>query len=227
MKTLLAFDTSGAVLTVLLEHQGRLFCRSAAYGLRHSEHLLPEIESLLQQAGCAKDELELIAVTKGPGSFTGLRIGMSAAKGLSYALGIPMVSVPTLEVYQLPFSWFAGTVMPVIDARKQRYYTAAYRHGRQCSEVMDCSAQKIADFAFSHAPVLFTGPDAAAFQLELEKRMIMPPVQSAFHIYSTSVPAEGFIETAGRWYAANGPDHSTSGPLYIRKSEAEQKAAAE
>ncbi len=227
MKTILAFDTSGTSLTIALDHCDVLYCHTAAYGLRHSEYLLPGIERILEQAGCKITDIDLIAVTKGPGSFTGLRISMATAKGLAFGLNIPVISVPTLEVYQHQFSWFDGTVMPVIDARKQRYYTAAYRQGKLDSEYLDLKSEDIIEIAAQRLPVLVAGPDAAVFQRELEERSIALPENIYFQLHDTSPPPKSIIESARRYYALHGADHSTAGPLYIRKSEAEARSAAE
>lgn len=221
MKTILAFDTSGRTLTAALEHRGMLLCHTAEYGLRHSEHLIPAVRRILEQAECTLSEVDLIAVSCGPGSFTGLRISMSTAKGLAFGLDIPVVSVPTLDVYQQQFSWFDGTVMPVIDARKNRYYTAAYRGGKRESDFLDLKAQDIIETASPSLPVLFAGPDAQALRDELSRNGISYPQGIYFQVHDTSPPARSLIEAAGRCYALHGPDHITAGPLYIRKSEAE------
>ncbi len=226
MKTILAFDTSSSNLTVALEYKQQLFCHTAQYGLHHSEHLLPSIERVLDQAGCTLQEIELIGVSRGPGSFTGLRISMATAKGLSFGLGIPVVSIPTLEIYQHQFSWFERTVMPIIDARKQRWYTGIFQEGTLVGDVLDIPAEQLILQASEHRPVLITGPDAAAFQRECIAKSL--PIEEGiyFHVEETHPTGRSLIASAVRSYARFGADHATAGPLYTRKSEAEELLSA-
>lgn len=93
----------------------------------HARTLLPLIDETLRDAALALSDLELLAVSIGPGSFTGLRIGLSVAKGLALATGLPVVGVPTLEAYARAAGARAGLVCPVLDARKGEVYGAAFR----------------------------------------------------------------------------------------------------
>ncbi len=98
---------------------------------RHSVKLLPAIETLLGDCGVAPKDLDLIAVTKGPGSFTGLRIGVVTAKTMAYALRIPLVGVNTLDAIAASFDDAGGIVCPLIDARNTRAYGGFYRRGER------------------------------------------------------------------------------------------------
>jgi tRNA threonylcarbamoyladenosine biosynthesis protein TsaB len=93
----------------------------------HARTLLPLIDATLQAAGLPLSEIELLAVSIGPGSFTGLRIGLSVVKGLALATGIPVVGVPTLEAYARAAGPRLGLVCPVLDARKGEVYGASFR----------------------------------------------------------------------------------------------------
>jgi len=93
----------------------------------HARTLLPLIEETLHGAGLGLSDLELLAVSIGPGSFTGLRIGLSVVKGLALATGLPVVGVPTLEAYAHAAGARAGVICPVLDARKGEVYAAAFR----------------------------------------------------------------------------------------------------
>ncbi|MBP3737224.1 MAG: tRNA (adenosine(37)-N6)-threonylcarbamoyltransferase complex dimerization subunit type 1 TsaB, partial [Lachnospiraceae bacterium] len=132
---ILAIDTSGQVAGCALLEDGRLLSEynslSSASALRktHSQTLMPMLESLRDQTELDLHTLDAIAVTAGPGSFTGLRIGAATAKGLGLALEKPVIAVPTLEA--LAFGvWTAGgdsaLICPVMDARRRQVYTAAY-----------------------------------------------------------------------------------------------------
>ncbi|MDD5439103.1 MAG: tRNA (adenosine(37)-N6)-threonylcarbamoyltransferase complex dimerization subunit type 1 TsaB [Candidatus Omnitrophica bacterium] len=96
-------------------------------GLSHMERLIPTIATVLEEARVPFKKLDGIAVGIGPGSFTGLRIGVATAKGLSLASGIPVVGVPTLDSIAYNYVTREGYAMPVLDARKDRVYAALYR----------------------------------------------------------------------------------------------------
>ena len=126
----LALDTSTARGSLALVEEGR--DPVEAYltpGTTHSKTLLPEIDRLLSGRGLTPAGLDLIAVGLGPGSFTGLRIGLAAAKGLAWAAGKPLIGVPTLDALAQGYSGEAVQVCPLLDARKGQFYTALYKPG--------------------------------------------------------------------------------------------------
>jgi tRNA threonylcarbamoyladenosine biosynthesis protein TsaB len=92
----------------------------------HAVSLLPLIEEVLSAGACRLRDLDIVAVSIGPGSFTGLRIGLSVAKGLALAAGLPLVGVPTLEAYAQSLGVRPGMLCPVLDARKGEVYSATF-----------------------------------------------------------------------------------------------------
>lgn len=100
----------------------------------YSEKLMIAIEQLLALSGLTIDDMDGIAVSIGPGSFTGLRIGLSAAKGLSYASGKPLIAIPTIDALALNMPFSNRLVCPILDARKGEVYTALYRPNGQFSQ---------------------------------------------------------------------------------------------
>jgi len=92
----------------------------------HAEKLHVFIEEVLEAAGVLFQNLDAVAVSKGPGSYTGLRIGVSSAKGLSYALGIPLIAVDTLQVLAAKLKIKEGVIAPMIDARRMEVFTQVY-----------------------------------------------------------------------------------------------------
>jgi tRNA threonylcarbamoyladenosine biosynthesis protein TsaB len=98
----------------------------AGEGYAHAEKLHVFIEEALAEAGIALTDLNAVAVSKGPGSYTGLRIGVSAAKGLCYALGIPLIALDTTVVLARAISIKEGVILPMIDARRMEVYSAVY-----------------------------------------------------------------------------------------------------
>lgn len=128
----LGIEASGRSAGAALLRDGRLLSEySLNVGLTHSETLLPLIEALLKASGVSLSDLDLIAVSAGPGSFTGLRIGASTAKGLALPGGIPLLPVSTLEGLMQNVSEFPGYVHPILDARRSQVYTASYLHGEK------------------------------------------------------------------------------------------------
>jgi tRNA threonylcarbamoyladenosine biosynthesis protein TsaB len=126
---ILALDTSDQVLSVALDTENGVFCAEIDAGTRHSELLMECIDGLFKTAGLAPRELDLVACMKGPGSFTGLRIGYATAKGLCMALGIRLAAVPTLDCLAYALSIWPGIVIPAIDAKKGCFFSSFYRGG--------------------------------------------------------------------------------------------------
>jgi len=92
----------------------------------HAEKLHLFIEDVLAESKVSKNKLDAIAVSKGPGSYTGLRIGVSAAKGLCFALEIPLISIPTLEALACQVKNTDGIIVPMLDARRLEVYSAVF-----------------------------------------------------------------------------------------------------
>ncbi len=188
----------------------------------HSERLLPALDRLLQDAGVTLETLQGLAVSIGPGSFTGLRIGLSTAKGLAYATGLPLVGVPTLEVLAWSVPYVAVPVCPVLDARKQEVYAALYRyeHGA-LSEVMEAAALPPETLcAKIRRPTLFLGDGLVAhgdlFRRLLGEKLLTPP---AAH----RGPRPASVAELGRQRLLRGERDAAERlvPLYLRPSEAE------
>jgi len=120
-------DTSGQVCSAALLRDGAVVAQRADEGKRHSVALMPLCDEVFREAGVRPRDIGCYAVSCGPGSFTGLRIGIGAVKGLAFPFDTPCVPVPTLEVLALSACPTDRLILPVIDARRQRVYTAAFR----------------------------------------------------------------------------------------------------
>jgi tRNA threonylcarbamoyladenosine biosynthesis protein TsaB len=125
----LASDTSGKSLSVALCRDGRLLGETCLHlGYNHSITHMPQVMALLASCECRMADVDLFACTVGPGSFTGIRIGISAVKGMAYAANRPALGVSTLAVLAAPFASLPDVVIcPLLDARNGRVYAAAYR----------------------------------------------------------------------------------------------------
>ncbi|MBP1775468.1 MAG: Peptidase glycoprotease [candidate division NC10 bacterium] len=194
----------------------------------HSERLLPAVDRALDEAGMTLEGLGGIAVSIGPGSFTGLRIGLSTAKGLAYATGLPLVGVPTLEAMAWTLPAARWQVCPVLDARKQEVYAALFRHEPEgLRRMMDDTAMAPEDLCrLIRNPTLFLGDGvdayAALFRERLGERMLLPPLASR-----GARPAS--VAELGRRRLLrgerDGPDSLV--PRYLRPSEAELRRRRE
>ena len=125
---ILALETSAKSVSAAVTENGTML--AAAYqnrGLTHSVTLMPLIDGMLHAAGLTLDDMGLIAVTNGPGSFTGLRIGVSAAKGLAWAKDLPCCGVSTLAAMARTAADFRGLIIGAMDARRQQIYHALFR----------------------------------------------------------------------------------------------------
>lgn len=186
-------------------------------GGQHSEHLVPEMQAITSSFGLKLSDLDLLVCTSGPGSFTGLRITMAALKGISLAGGIPLVSVPTMDALADTVGFFPGAVVPVIDARKHRYYSAVYAGGKRQSPDLDCDGKEIAQLLEGTEMALLTGPDAAAFAPSLEGYTGKLIVDD--HRWRDIGPS--LVKLGVARFKEKGADDIGTGPVYVRKSDAE------
>lgn len=122
----LAFETSTEACSVALHAGGRTLERFEVAPRRHAELALPWAEQLLAEAGLARAQLDAIAVGRGPGAFTGVRLGIGLAQGIALALDVPLLPVSTLQVLALRAPADAPRVLATIDARMGEVYAAAY-----------------------------------------------------------------------------------------------------
>ncbi len=128
MTYILNIETATKNCSVSLAKDGEtILCKEIAeQGYSHAEKLHVFIEEIFKESGVRASDLKAIAVSKGPGSYTGLRIGISAAKGLTYALEIPLISVDTLQVMAKQVLVESGLIIPMIDARRMEVYSAVF-----------------------------------------------------------------------------------------------------
>ncbi len=220
---ILAVDTSTEVMHLALETGTQFESRTLSVGLKHSENLVPEMMAICERAGLALKDLDLLVCTKGPGSFTGLRIAMAACKGVASGSGKPLVSISTLQTMQEPVKWFDGAVVPVIDAKKHRYYSTIFEKGERVIPDMDCDPSELVELLEGYASVLVTGPDAQKFASLLEEAAKDAGLTIGFSV-DTLIQrdlGESLIQLGKLQFAEKGSDDIGEGPVYIRKSDAE------
>lgn len=128
MSYILNIETATKNCSVALAKDGKtVLCKEIAEeGYSHAERLHVFIEEIIKETGITFKDLSAIAVSQGPGSYTGLRIGVSAAKGLCFALGIPLIAVDTLQVLASQVKVSSGLIVPMLDARRMEVYSAIF-----------------------------------------------------------------------------------------------------
>lgn len=236
IEIILASDTS-------TRHCGVALCRVAVPGTEceimaqscadrhklHSERLLESVDWVLDAAGCSLEAVSCLAATAGPGSFTGLRIGLATWKGLAFALGLPLVAVPTLDAMARLAPVADGVVIPLLDARMKEVFGAVYRFRNGIREklVPDrvCPVRDLLapDFV-QESPLYILGE--GAWRYETEIRAMVP---HAILLSRASGTPRADTVAAEAWAlkcAGAVTDPALAAPTYLRASQAEQARAA-
>lgn len=220
---ILAFESSAKAASVALTDKGRLLSQySQCTALTHSRTLLPMAESLLKNSDTTIDAVDMFAVAHGPGSFTGIRIGVSTVKGLSWATQKPCVGVSTLEAMSWNGVSAGGYICPVMDARRAQVYNALFeiqggKPVRLCDDRPISLEELAEEVSRLSAPVFLVGDGA-----ELTSRYFTD------HSISFTLAPENL-----RWQSAWGVAMAAEGkkplsadgllPVYLRLSQAERE----
>lgn len=212
----LAIDCSASIMSVTLEVDERLFESSIHDGFKNSENLMPLIDSLCKIADFKATGLDLIAVSVGPGSFTGLRIAMSTAKGIAMGSDAALVTIPTLDAYSKGYNYFDGAIVPVIDARKKRVYCSIYQNSIKKEKDLDLSPEKLLELLKDYKKILITGPDSKIFS-----NMAAKDNRIYIDERFTTTASTTILRMGKEKFLQHGADPDGIGPVYIRKSEAE------
>lgn len=221
---LLAIDSTGPSLSVALANDGKIvyecFQRT---GHTHSERLMPMIDAALASQGIEAAQLDALAVTVGPGSFTGVRIGVETAKALCHALEKPCVPVNALEAIARGAQSFDGVVCPLQDARAGQVYGAAFWDGEQ---ILPDDAVKLDEFLDSlpeEAACCFIGDGAQANRAHIaqtmgERAVFAQGSDMNLRAANAAMIACERIDTAVTWRELL--------PYYLRKPQAEREREA-
>lgn len=224
---ILAIETAAKVSSVALADGERIIAAlTIENGLEHSATLVPNIGKLLSIAGKSKRDLTAVAVSIGPGSFTGLRIGLATAKGMAYGLNIPLISVPTLKSLAARFYALPGvTVFSLADAQKKNAYCGIYRDGEELQPVRVISLEDVVKMAGNAAaegkgPVVILGDIA---EKKLAHGVNLPAgVVVAGRAQVMPRADEVALLGARMLEAGDVSDPMTAEPWYLRRSEAEE-----
>ncbi len=224
---ILAFETSAKAASVALLENGKLLGESYQNtGLTHSQTLMVMAEDLLKQCGKSVSDVTAVAVAEGPGSFTGVRIGVAAAKGFAWGGELPCYGVSTLEAMALSLGAWQGYVCPCMDARRSQVYNALFyvNHGA-LERAKEDRAIALSDLALElkslEEPVFLVGDGSSLTYNTLSKEipnLVLPPEH---HMHQR---AAGVALLAAKKAAAGDPgDGNALTPNYLRLSQAERE----
>ena len=227
---ILAFETSAKAGSVaLMDDEKLLGERYQNTGLTHSQTLLPMAQNLIEECGFAPQDVQAVAVAAGPGSFTGVRIGVAAAKGFAWGSEIPCYGVSTLEAMALQLGAWQGYVLPVMDARRSQVYNALFyaKDGaleRRCPDraiSLEDLAEEIKSF---EEPVFLVGDGSVLCYNTLKSvvpGLVLPP-EHRMHQRAAGV---GLAAIAAVKAGLPG-DAKALEPNYLRLSQAERERLA-
>lgn len=224
MALILNIETSTAVCSVSLGKDGELLTyKENKEGMNHATHLTVFIDSILKENGLTPNDLDAIAVSMGPGSYTGLRIGVSTAKGLCYGSNLPLIAVSTLQAMTAPLlkdkaitsqlgDSAASIFCPMIDARRMEVYTAFYSFKNE--EIRKVSAEIIDEESFvsdlAKSEIVFFGDGSSKCQSSLQS-------PNAIFVDDITPTAIGMIELSEAKYKAKAfEDVAYFEPFYLK-----------
>ena len=224
---ILAFETSAKAASVALTENGKLLGESYQNtGLTHSQTLMVMAEDLLNQCGKAVSDLTAIAVAEGPGSFTGVRIGVAAAKGLAWGAELPCYGISTLEAMAVSLGAYQGYICPCMDARRNQVYNALfYVNCGKLERVKEDRAIALSDLAEElkalDGPIFLVGDGSVLTHKTLSNEipaLILPP-EHRMHQRAVGVA----LLAEAKAQAGQSGDAAALQPNYLRLSQAERE----
>ena len=221
----LGIETSTPVCSVgLVEEDRVLACFSQNTGLRHAERTIAMAERAVQDAGLANADLHGVAVGSGPGSFTGLRIGMAAAKGLCFALNLPLLAISTLKGLAARVVFERMPVCAMLDARRGEVYAGVYSlDGGTLTARLPDTALPLEELMLKlPRPVLFVGEGSSTYRSQIEADL----GRDAGFAPASNYPCGASVALLGVEALRDGSavDVATAEPEYHRRSQAESAA---
>lgn len=224
---ILGIESSSLVASVAIVDDGITMGEfTADFKKTHSQTLLPMIDDMVKLLGVELSDVDAIAVSGGPGSFTGLRIGSATAKGLGLALNKPLIHVPTLDATAYNLFGASGLICPIMDARRNQVYTGIYRFEREFETVMAQDAMDMGDLIEKlnalGERVIFLGDGVPVYEKQIAEKLTVPYDLAPAHVNrqrAASVAALGCV------YFAEGKTETAveHKPDYLRKSQAERE----
>ena len=225
---ILGLDSSGLVASVAIVEGNDLKGEyTVNYKKTHSQTLLPMLDEVAKMIELDLNSVDAIAVSGGPGSFTGLRIGSATAKGLGLALNKPLIHIPTVDALAYNLVGHRDLVCPLMDARRNQTYTGLYRFNGnemeiaepQCAVGIDEIIEKINNIG---QPVVFLGDGVAVFESYIRENCKVPFTFAPAHMNKQRA---GAVAALGELYYEQGKTETAGEhkPDYLRLSQAERE----
>ena len=228
---ILMIDTSGPACGVAIARDGQIVCdMQVVSGRTHSQRVMPMADTALALSDLTVSDIDVFGAVVGPGSFTGVRIGVSTVKALAHAAGKPCIGIDALEALAANAPYFDGVICPILDARAQQVYGAMFESGMPPRRLMDDEAEKLSLFLdrveATGRDALFMGDGVAAMRDAIAERLgerahFAPAQQAGLRAASACALAQVYAG-AGE----NIKDCMTLLPLYLRAPQAERERAA-
>ncbi len=225
---ILAIDSSGQVASVaIVTDEAVLAEYSVNYKKTHSQTLLPMVEEVMKMTGTEGKDLDAVAVTNGPGSYTGLRIGSSTVKGLAMVWDKPIIPVPTVDTLAANYADYDGLICPLMDARRGQVYTGLYQFmdgklktvvPQVCTMLNDILA-KVNELG---EKVIFLGDGVPVHRQEIAGQVTVPYTLAPMHRSVQSAASLGYLACT---YLREGKTVTATElvPEYLRLSQAERE----
>ncbi|MBO5199138.1 MAG: tRNA (adenosine(37)-N6)-threonylcarbamoyltransferase complex dimerization subunit type 1 TsaB [Lachnospiraceae bacterium] len=225
---ILAIDSSGLVASAAILTEENLIAEyTVNYKKTHSQTLLPMIDEIVRMAEVDLKEIDAIALAEGPGSFTGLRIGSSTAKGLGLALGKPIIGVSTLKALAYNLFGTDSLICPMMDARRGQVYTGLYsfEEGKMVTlidQTVISAEQMIETACRFEKPVIYLGDGVPVYRGLLEEKTTVPYTFAPAHVSKQRAGAVGALafEYYKQGKVQTAAEHA---PVYLRLSQAERE----
>ena len=226
---ILAIDSSGMTATVAVVEDQKLIAEySVNYKKTHSQTLLPMLDAVRNMTELDLDTIDAIAITGGPGSFTGLRIGSATAKGIGLALDKPLVHVPTLEGMAWNLWGCSDLICPMMDARRSQVYTGVYRFDAQghLQVVYDQMAVPVEEILGklneANEPVILLGDGVPVYEDKIRELLKVPYRFAPAHL---NAQRAGAVAACAQEYILQGKTETAAQhkPDYLRVSQAERE----
>lgn len=215
----LAIDCAISELTVAAKKDRQTVKLSMDIGMKQSEKILPAIDSVMKEIGLTPAELSYTACTLGPGTFTGLRLGLSALKALTLVNNTPLYAVPSLDLYAHPYKSSREIVLSVLESKEDEFFYAFYTDGKKLRAEEDAAIEEILKQIDQESSVLVCGPGAKNF---VERTREISALHNVHCYAPENDTCKSLFEMAEEMIAEKKePLADYDGPLYVRKSEAE------
>ena len=229
---ILMIDTSGPACGVaIMRGDALVYEAQLVSGRTHSQRVMPMVDTALSMSDMTVKDIDLFGAVVGPGSFTGVRIGVSTVKALAPAAGKPCIGVDALLALAANVTAFDGVICPILDARAQQVYGAMFRAGEIPERLMDDEAMKLTEYLDrvdgTGESALFLGDGATALRERIAERLgARAHFAPSQHM---NLRAGSACAVAGRRYAADeqaAVDYIHLLPLYLRAPQAEREREA-